>query len=79
MTVEVKIGVQHAPRELTVDTDSTSDEVHTAVERALQQDHGIFSLSDTKGRTVVVPADKLAYVYFTAEGTRKVGFDPATP
>jgi len=77
--VEVKIGVQHAPRELTVDTDSTSDEVHTAVERALQQDHGIFSLSDTKGRTVVVPADKLAYVYFTAEGTRKVGFDPATP
>lgn len=76
--MEVKIGVQHAPRELTVDTSATSDEVLTSVENALQQDHGVFTLSDTKGRTVVVPADKLAYVYFTAEGTRKVGFDPTT-
>ncbi len=73
MTVEVKIGVQNAARELSVDTDKTADEVQAALAAALK-DEGVFSLSDPKGRTVVVPADKIAYLSFDQESGRKVGF-----
>jgi hypothetical protein len=37
-------------------------------------DEAVFSLTDAKGRTVAVPADKVAYLYFTADSGRKVGF-----
>lgn len=75
-SLEVKIGVQHAPRELTVDTESSSEEVLESLRNALQGDSEMFMLSDAKGRTVAVPSDKLAYIYFSAEGTGRVGFGP---
>ncbi|MEO6473371.1 MAG: DUF3107 domain-containing protein [Aeromicrobium sp.] len=73
MTVEVKIGVQHAARELSVDTDKSADEVQAALTAAIK-DEGVFSLSDPKGRTIVVPADKIAYLSFAEDSGRKVGF-----
>lgn len=76
--MEVKIGVQHAPRELTADTEKSADEVLALLNDALQQENGVFTLNDSKGRTVAVPAQKLAYLYFTAEGSRKVGFGPTS-
>lgn len=71
--MEVKIGVQNVARELTVDTEQSPDEVLAAVGTALESG-GLFSLTDAKDRTVAVPADKLAYVYFTDDKHRKVGF-----
>lgn len=73
MTVEVKIGVQNAARELTVETDKSADEVQAALATALKSE-GVFTLSDPKGRTVVVPADKVAYLSFAEDTGRKVGF-----
>lgn len=71
--MEVKIGVQNVARELSVDTEQSPDEVLTAVNSALESG-GLFSVTDDKERTVAVPADKLAYVYFTDDKNRKVGF-----
>jgi hypothetical protein len=71
--MEVKIGVQNAARELSVETDQNPDEVLKTLETALS-DEAVFSLTDDKGRTVAVPADKVAYLYFTADRGRKVGF-----
>ena len=59
--MEVKIGVQHAQRELVVDTDSTPEDVETRLTEALAG-NGVLRLSDVKGRTVIVPADKIAYL-----------------
>ena len=73
MTVEVKIGVQHAARELSVATESTPDAVLKALETAMKDD-AVFTLTDTKGRTVAVPAGKVAYLDFTSDLGRKVGF-----
>ncbi len=73
MTVEVKIGVQNVARELSVDTDQSADEVQAALAAAVK-DGGVFTLSDTKGRSVVVAADKVAYLSIEAETGRKVGF-----
>ena len=73
MTVEVKIGVQNVARELSVDTDKSADEVTSALAAAVK-DGGSFTLTDAKGRTVIVPADKVAYLSIEAETGRKVGF-----
>ena len=70
--MEVKIGVQYSSRELIIDTDRSSDEIHKAVAEAVEA--GILSLTDTKGRRVIVPADKLAYVEIGSPTVGQVGF-----
>jgi len=72
--VEVKIGVQNTPRELILDSAQTADEVAKAVSDALKADLGVLTLVDEKGRRVLVPADKLAYVEIAESEQRKVGF-----
>lgn len=71
--MEVKIGVQNAARELSVDTDAEPDSVLASLDAALKDD-SLFTITDSKGHTVAVPADKVAYLYFNADSGRKVGF-----
>ena len=70
--MEVKIGVQHATRELVIDTDMSGDDVEKAVASATES--GLFTLTDAKGRRVIVPADKLAYVEIGSPTVGQVGF-----
>jgi hypothetical protein len=72
--VEVKIGVQFAPRELVLESSQSPDEVSKIVADALKADLGILTLEDEKGRRVLVPADKLAYVEIAESEQRRVGF-----
>jgi hypothetical protein len=72
--VEVKIGVQHAARELVLESAQSPQEVEKAVADALKADLGVLSLVDEKGRRVLVPADKLAYVEIAEAEQRRVGF-----
>ncbi|MCW2665842.1 MAG: ATP-binding protein [Frankiales bacterium] len=72
--MEVKIGVQYAPRELVLESAQSADEVAKAVADALKADLGVLSLTDEKGRRVLVPADKLAYVEIAESEQRRVGF-----
>jgi hypothetical protein len=72
--MEVRIGVQHAARELVIESAQTQEEVEAAVSAALTGDSGLLSLSDEKGSRVVVPADKLAYIEIGEPESRRVGF-----
>ena len=72
--MEVKIGVQYAARELVLESAQSPDEVAQAVADALKADLGVLSLVDEKGRRVLVPADKLAYVEIAESEQRRVGF-----
>ncbi|MCW2600951.1 MAG: hypothetical protein JWM02_2780 [Frankiales bacterium] len=72
--MEVKIGVQYAPRELVLESAQSADEVAKAVSDALKADLGVLTLVDDKGRRVLVPADKLAYVEIAENESRRVGF-----
>ena len=72
--MEVRIGVQHAPRELVIESGQDADTITSAVSDALSGQGGVFSLDDVKGRRVVVPADKLAYVEIGEPEERRVGF-----
>lgn len=71
--MEVKIGIQHAPRELIVDTDTSADDVQQLLSDALGSD-GVLSLSDARGRRIVVPAAKIAYVELGGGVSGTVGF-----
>ncbi len=72
--MEVKIGVQYAARELVLDSAQSPDDVAKTVAEALRSDAGVLSLVDEKGRRVIVPTDKLAYVEIAESETRRVGF-----
>ena len=71
--MEVKVGIQMAPRELVVETDASPDEVEQALTVALA-DGTLFLLNDSKGRTLLVPAAKIAYVELGTAEQRKIGF-----
>jgi hypothetical protein len=71
--MEVKIGVINASRELTIDTTLDAAAVEEQVREALASG-AVLSLSDSKGRRVVVPAEKLGYVEITTSTVGQVGF-----
>ena len=72
--MEVKIGVQHAAREIVLESTLTADEVEKAVAAALGKSGGMLSLTDDRGRRILVPADRLAYVEIGEPMERRVGF-----
>jgi Protein of unknown function (DUF3107) len=72
--VEVKIGVQFASRELVLESAQTPAEVQAAVTEALSGRNGTLNLVDDKGRVVIVPVDKLAYIEIAEAAPRVVGF-----
>lgn len=71
--MEVKIGVQHATRELLVETDESTEAVEKVVTDALAAG-GTLTLTDNKGRRTVVPVEKLAYVEIGSATLGQVGF-----
>jgi hypothetical protein len=71
--VEVKIGVQNVAREITFETDASSQEVAKAVAEALDKG-GVLTLTDDKGRQVIVPGNVLGYVFLGESERRGVGF-----
>jgi hypothetical protein len=73
--MEVRIGVVYSARELTIDTDDSVDTVAATIESAMGNGDSLLWLTDTKGRRIGVPIDKIAYVEVAADaGGRKVGF-----
>ena len=72
--MEVKIGVQNTNRELVVDSAQSADEVEKAVAASLGGETNVLVLSDSKGRKVIVPSDKLAYVEIGTSTIGQVGY-----
>jgi hypothetical protein len=71
--MEVKIGVQHAPRELSVDTADTAEDVQAALDKALA-DNSTLALTDNRGRQVLIPARNIAYLEIGSGTAGQVGF-----
>jgi hypothetical protein len=72
--VEVKIGVQHTPREIVLESPLSAEEVERAVNDALAGKEKLLKLNDEKGRTVLVAAERIAYVEIGEPTARRVGF-----
>ena len=72
--MEVKIGVLHTPREIVLESGQSPAEVEDIVAEALKSVDGRLSLTDEKGRKIIVPANLVAYVEIAHADVRRVGF-----
>ncbi|MDQ1633705.1 MAG: hypothetical protein QOJ32_514 [Frankiaceae bacterium] len=72
--MEVKIGVQYATRELVLESAQSPQEIEEAVAAAIRSEMGLLSLQDEKGRKVLIPVSKLAYIEVAEPEQRRVGF-----
>lgn len=72
--MDLRIGIQNSPRELSFETSQTAAEVEQAVAAALSGQSPVLRLTDTKGTVYVVPAAALAYVEIGTEEARRIGF-----
>jgi hypothetical protein len=71
--VEVKIGVQYSAREIVLESGQSPEDVERQVTAAITGG-GLLVLADERGRKVLVPVDKLAYVEIGESLERRVGF-----
>lgn len=71
--IEVKIGVQYSPREISIEVTQTADEVREIVEQAVA-DGAVIHLTDVRGRQLLVPAATCSYVEIGPPEARRVGF-----
>ncbi len=76
--MDVKIGVTDTGRELTVSSGSSPDEIEALISEALKIPDGTLVLVDDKGRRVIIPSAKIAYVEIAPADGRRVGFALAT-
>jgi hypothetical protein len=73
--MEVKVGVTYSVRELVVETDRAPDEIAGLVDAAVSGKDSVLWLTDTNGRRVGIPTDKLAYVELGEDNSgKRVGF-----
>ena len=72
--MEVTIGVQNVSREITVETDADPDTVSKAVDAALASPDAVLRLTDSKGRTVLVPGRAIGWVQVGESEKGRVGF-----
>lgn len=71
--MEVRIGVQQAPRDIVLESNDSVADITAAVEKAIASD-SLLTLKDDKGRTIVVAGSKIAFVEIGAQAPGKVGF-----
>lgn len=71
--MEVRIGVQNVSREVVIESNQTPAEVAAAVSASLGEG-AVLTLTDDKGRQVIVPAASLGYVQIGESEKRGVGF-----
>ncbi|MGH3936810.1 MAG: DUF3107 domain-containing protein [Pseudonocardiaceae bacterium] len=72
--MEVKIGVADSPRELTVSSADSQDQIEALVSEAMRNSQGLLTLVDDKGRRYIVPSSRVAYVEIGIADSRRVGF-----
>lgn len=71
--MEVSIGVQNVAREVTVETDETAEQVSAAVEAAIA-DGSTLTITDTRGRRLLVPGRAIGWVQIGDPEKSRVGF-----
>jgi len=71
--MEIKIGIQYSPREISLESEDKPETISSAVDAAISGG-SLLKLTDERGRTVIIPGDKITYVELGPATSRKVGF-----
>jgi hypothetical protein len=70
---DVKIGISDSTHELNIECENSQTEVIAKVTEAIKSS-SVLSLSDSKGREILVPFNKISYVEVGESADRRVGF-----
>ena len=70
---DVKIGISDSTHELNIECENSQTEVIAKVNEAIKSS-SVLSLSDSKGREILVPFNKISYVEVGESADRRVGF-----
>jgi hypothetical protein len=71
--MEIRIGIQHVSREVVLESNEALATVQKTIDAALATG-SLLTLTDEKGRTVIIPADKIAFIEIGAQASGRVGF-----
>ncbi|NEG54197.1 DUF3107 domain-containing protein [Bifidobacterium platyrrhinorum] len=71
--MDIELGIRNVARAVTFSTDDSADAVNDAIAEAVAAGRPI-SLTDDKGRRIIVPADALGYAIVGSETKHAVGF-----
>ena len=69
--MELRIGVVHTPKELSVELEGTADEIVAMINDAVKDGSPIVWVTDVKGRRLGIPASKIAYVEVDEDGANR--------
>lgn len=72
--MEVNIGVQNVARDISFETEASPEEVAAAVSAAVLSPDGVLSLTDERGRRIIVPGRALGWVQIGESEKGRVGF-----
>lgn len=70
--MEIRIGVQNISREITLESDLSSEQLKEVIDAALSGT--ILELTQSKGGKVIVPTAAIGYIEIGTEEKRRVGF-----
>ena len=71
--MEIKIGIRHISREISIDTNETAEKVRSKVTDAIHNGTTL-EITDEKGTTTFVPGAQISYVELGTEEKRHIGF-----
>lgn len=71
--MDIKIGMQHVARELSLEVDTTTEDFRKRFEDALTQGETL-QVEDVRGWTYLLNPTLVAYLEFSRDGGRRVGF-----
>lgn len=71
--MEVRIGVSQAARDVVLESNDSPSAISAQIEKAIAND-SLLTLTDDKGRTIVVPGNKIAFVEIGVQTAGRVGF-----
>ena len=71
--MEIKIGIRHISREVTLETKESFETIRTKVADAITNG-SLLEITDDKGAITLVPGEQIGYVELGSEEKRRVGF-----
>lgn len=72
--MEVRIGVRNIAREVTFESAQNPDTLRQEITAALNSGETVLSLTDERGRSILVPTEAVGYVEIGAPEKSRVGF-----
>ena len=71
--MEVRIGIAQVQRDVVLESNESYATISEKIQEAISS-QSLLSLTDDRGRTVLIPGDRIAFVEIGAQAAPRVGF-----